>query len=74
MWTLAPLEISAEERTELERRVRAYTTPQRMVRRCWVILLAAEGVASRRIAPEVGLSETRWACGGSGSSRSGWPD
>jgi hypothetical protein len=26
MWTLAPLEISAEERTELERRVRAYTT------------------------------------------------
>jgi transposase len=30
-----------------------------MVRRCWVILLAAEGVANRRIGPEVGLSENQ---------------
>jgi transposase len=59
MWTLAALEISTEERTELERRVRAHTTSQRMLRRCWVILLAADGVASRRIAPEVGLNENQ---------------
>jgi len=59
MWTLAPLELSAEERLELERRVRAHTTPQRMVRRCQVILMAAEGVPNRRIAPEVGLNENQ---------------
>lgn len=59
MWTLACLEITSWERTELERRVRAYTTPQRMVRRCQVILMAAEGVPSRRIAPEVGLNENQ---------------
>ena len=33
------------------------TTPQRMVRRCRVVLMAAEGVPSRRVAPEVGMSE-----------------
>ena len=57
MWSVAGLEISVEERLELERRVRAHTTPQRMVRRCRVVLMAAEGVPSRRIAPEVGMSE-----------------
>jgi hypothetical protein len=59
MWTLAALEIRSDERSELERRVRAHSTPQRMVPRCWVILMAAEGVANRRIAPEVGLSENQ---------------
>jgi transposase len=57
MWSVPALEISVEERLELERRVRAHTTPQRMVRRCRVVLMAAEGVPSRRIAPEVGMSE-----------------
>ncbi len=59
MWSLAPLEISDEERVELERRARAYTTAQRMVRRCQVVLLAADGVPNRRIAPEVGLNENQ---------------
>lgn len=59
MWTLAALELSATERCELERRVRAHTTPQRMVRRCQVILLAAEGMPNRRIAPEVGLNQNQ---------------
>lgn len=54
MWTLTPLEITAIERCELERRVRACTTAQRMVRRCPVILLAADGVPNRRIAPRWG--------------------
>jgi transposase len=57
MWSVSALEISVEERLELARRVRAQTTPQRMVRRCRVVLMAAEGVPSRRIAPEVGMSE-----------------
>ena len=61
MWTLDALAISDEERAELERRVRAHTTPQRMVRRCRVVLLAAEGLPSRRIAPEVGLNENQVA-------------
>ena len=57
MWTVAPLSISDEERRELERRVRAHTTAQRDLKRARVVLLAAEGVANRRIAREVGLAE-----------------
>jgi transposase len=57
MWTVPALSITDEERSELERRVRAQKTAQRMVRRCKVVLLAAEGLPSRRIAPMVGLSE-----------------
>ena len=57
MWTVPVLEITVEERVELERRVRAHTTPQRMVKRARVVLLAADGMANRRISVEVGLSE-----------------
>lgn len=59
MWTVPALKITQTERAELERRVRAHTTPQRMARRCRIILLAADGVASRRIAPEVGMNENQ---------------
>ena len=59
MWVLAPLKISRAERVELERRVRAHTTPQRMARRCRIVLLAADGVANRRIAPEVAMNENQ---------------
>jgi transposase len=59
MWTLVPLAITDDERLALERRVRAHTTAQRMVRRCLVVLMAADGVPNRRIAPEVGLSENQ---------------
>ena len=57
MWSVPVLEISVEERLELERRVRAHTTPQRMVKRCRLVLVAAEGVPLRQIAPEVGMIE-----------------
>ena len=57
MWTLPPLEISDEERVELERRVRAKTSTQRQAQRARVVLLAAEGVANRRIAEAVGMHE-----------------
>lgn len=59
MSTLPPLAVSDEERAELERRVRAHTTPQRMVRRCRLVLLASAGVPNRRIAPETGMNETQ---------------
>jgi transposase len=57
MRTVPPLELTAAERAELERRVRAHTSPQRMVRRARVVLLAADGMANRRIAAEVGMGE-----------------
>lgn len=57
MWTLAALEINEEERAELEHRVRSHTTPQRAARRARVVLLAAEGMANRQIAAEVGMDE-----------------
>lgn len=49
--------LSGEERAALEGIVAAATSEQRMVRRARVVLLAAEGVANRRIAGEVRLSE-----------------
>lgn len=57
MWILEPLLITKAERQRLEHLVRAHKSPQRMVRRARVVLLAAEGWANRRIAVEVGLSE-----------------
>jgi transposase len=56
MWTVEPLTLSIEERDELDRRVRAQTTPHRDRVRAQVVLLAAEGVTGRQIATEVGLS------------------
>jgi len=59
MWTVPALVITVEERFELERRVRARTTAQRMVQRCRAMLLAADGVPNRRIAPQVGINENQ---------------
>src|SRR5665213_3980277 len=56
MWTVEPLALSMEERAELERRVRAQTTPHRDRQRAQVVLLAANGMVGRRIGKEVGLS------------------
>jgi transposase len=56
MWTVEPLAVTAEERTELERRLRAQTTAHRDRQRARVVLLAADGVSGRKISKEVGLS------------------
>src|SRR4029450_12501392 len=55
--TIPPLVITEEERAELGRRVRAHTTPQQAANRARVVLLAAEGVPNRQIAPMVGMNE-----------------
>jgi transposase-like protein len=55
MPTIPPLLVSDAERAELQRRVRAHTTPQRAVKRARVVLLAADGVPNRQIAPLVGM-------------------
>lgn len=57
MFTVERLEISDEERSELERRVRAHTSSQREARRARVILLCADGLALRKIAGMVGMDQ-----------------
>ncbi len=57
MWSVPALSITDGERVELERVVRAHTTPQRTVKRARVVLLAAEGVPNRQISAQVGMSE-----------------
>ena len=57
MWESAePLEVSHEARRTLESWVCARTSPQRIVMRARIVLLAAEGMANRRIAQEVRTS------------------
>ncbi len=50
------LEVSDEARRTLEGWVGASTSPQRMVMRARIVLLASQGVSNRRIAREVGTS------------------
>jgi transposase len=57
----APVTLDDETRAELGRRVRAGTCPQREAKRARIILLAAEGVSSRRISKEVGMHESHVA-------------
>lgn len=57
MFTQAPaLAVDATQKQHLETLVRAGTTPQRLARRCQVILLASQGVANNAIAQQTGLS------------------
>jgi transposase len=55
--TVPPLAITDAERVELQRRVRAHTTPQRAAKRARIVLLAADGVPNRQIGPIVGMNE-----------------
>jgi transposase len=57
MPTVPPLTITDAERAELQRRVRGHTTPQRAAKRARIVLLAAEGVPNRQIAPMVDMNE-----------------
>lgn len=57
----APITLDDEIRAELQRRIRAATSTQRAAKRAQVILLAADGVASRRIATQVGMHESNVA-------------
>ena len=57
MFTVEPIELSEDERVELERRANAHTSPVRVAKRARIILSCAEGVALRRIAGEVGMDQ-----------------
>ena len=52
----AALAVEDSQRRELEALVRAGTTPQRVARKCHVILLASEGVSNHAIAQQTGLT------------------
>lgn len=57
------IELDAGERAELERLLRAPSTPQQSATRARIVLRAADGASNRQIASEVGLSELavgRW--------------
>lgn len=75
MWESAEaVEVSDEARRTLEGWVSARTAPQRIVVRARIVLLAAQGIANRRIAQEVRTSRptvllwrNRFAAGGVGA-------
>ena len=52
-----PLVVNVAEREELERLVRAHTTPQRLVKRAKVILMAGDGMPNRQNSKAVGMGE-----------------
>ena len=57
----APITLDDKTRAQLGRRLRAGTCPQREAKRARVILLAADGISSRRISKEVGMHESHVA-------------
>src|SRR5678816_3420129 len=54
---IAPLELSAEERTYLERQVRRHRVARSLSERCRIILRCADGLPSKSVAAELGLHE-----------------
>src|SRR5262249_18787954 len=54
---IAPLVLSAQERTYLERQVRRHRVARSLSERCRVILRCADGLASKDVAAELGLHE-----------------
>jgi len=61
MWTAPPITLTDDDHAELTRRVAAHKTPVREARRARIILLAADGVASRQISAVVGMHESNVA-------------
>jgi transposase len=55
---VSPLDVTPEERIELQRRFRASTTPQRESLRARIILLRAKGKKEEDVATELGVSMT----------------
>lgn len=53
---ISVIELSAEEASELKRRVRASTTPQRDSLRARIVVLRAEGHKEKEVAEELGVS------------------
>ena len=54
---IAALSMTDEQRATLERWVRAGTTPQRLVFRSQIVLLAASGMPSKHVAHQLDTSQ-----------------
>jgi transposase len=52
----APLPVTDEDRSVLEKLIRSHTAPHRDVQRALVVLMACDGFANTRIASEVGVA------------------
>jgi hypothetical protein len=65
------IELSVEERAELERRVACYSLPHKVVVRAKMIPYAAEGQSNTEIARRLETASEVVVVGESGSSRSG---
>ena len=65
------IELSGEERAELERRVACYTLPHKVVVRARMILYAADGLPDTEIAAGSNGARRSSAAGGADSSSSG---
>ena len=73
MWESAEaLDVSDEARRMLEGWIKAPTSPQRIVMRAKIVLMAAEGMSNRRIAHLVGTSRPTVSCGVIASPLVGW--
>ena len=57
MGVIKQIEVSAEDRVELERIVRAVSSEVRLVERARIVLAAAEGLKGKEIAARVGCCE-----------------
>lgn len=72
MWEKAKLlSVSSEQSKILQSWVRGHNTPQSIVRRCQIVLNAAEGMSNNQISKQLGVSRTtvllwreRFATGG----------
>lgn len=56
-----PVELSAEQRTELERRARQRSLPARVVERARIVLQAADGLENQQIAQRMGMTPEKVA-------------
>ncbi|MGH9304126.1 MAG: helix-turn-helix domain-containing protein, partial [Acidimicrobiales bacterium] len=61
MWEAPVIEVTDKERVELNRRAAGHTSSVRDAKRARIILLAADGVPSRRISKTVGMHESNVA-------------
>jgi len=71
----APITLSCEERSELDRLIRSHSTSQHLARRARMIVMAADGVGVGETARQLGvwrkgvsLWRARWLAGGLGQS------
>ena len=61
MWKAPVIELTMDERKELQRRVASHTTAVRDTNRAKIILLAADGIPSAQISKAVAMHESNVA-------------